>query len=78
MKKKKYDRPFVEVLTLETSNGMMAGSPGGGNGDSFDKIESGNGVPTTKPRSMKRPSGSSAWEDDSEIMDDGMGFKAYD
>ena len=32
MKKKKYDRPFVEVLTLETSNGMMAGSPGGGNG----------------------------------------------
>lgn len=57
---------------------MMAGSPGGGNGDSIDKIESGNGVPTTKPRSMKRPSGSSAWEDDSEIMDDDMGFKAYD
>lgn len=23
MKKKKYDRPFVEVLTLETSGGMM-------------------------------------------------------
>ena len=31
-----------------------------------------------KPRSMKRPSCSSAWEDDSEIMDDDMGFKAYD
>lgn len=31
-----------------------------------------------KPRSMKRPSGNSAWEDDSEIMDDDMGFKAYD
>lgn len=23
MKKKKYDRPFVEVLTLETTIGMM-------------------------------------------------------
>lgn len=23
MKKKKYDRPFVEVLTLETTRGMM-------------------------------------------------------
>ncbi len=23
MKKKKYNRPFVEVLTLETSGGMM-------------------------------------------------------
>ena len=30
MKKKKYNRPFVEVLMLETSMGMMAGSPGGG------------------------------------------------
>ena len=78
MKKKKYDRPFVEVLTLETINGMMAGSPGGGNGDSIDKIESGNSVPTTKPRSMKRPSGSSAWEDDSEIENDDMGYKSYD
>ena len=27
MKKKKYDRPFVEVLTLETSGGMMTASP---------------------------------------------------
>ena len=27
MKKKKYDRPFVEVLTLETSRGMMKASP---------------------------------------------------
>lgn len=78
MKKKKYDRPFVEVLTLETSGGMMAGSPAGGNGGTtIDPDGSGEGHPT-KPRSMKRPSGSSAWEDDSEIMDDDMGFKAYD
>lgn len=70
MKKKKYNRPFVEVLTLETSGGMM-------NQTSVDpdKVEEANPV---KPRSMKRPSGSSAWEDDSEIMDDDMGFKAYD
>ena len=27
MKKKKYDRPFVEVLMLETSMGMMAAHP---------------------------------------------------
>ncbi len=78
MKKKKYDRPFVEVLMLETSGGMMAGSPAGGNGGTtIDPDGSGEGNPT-KPRSMKRPSGSSAWEDDSEIMDDDMGFKAYD
>lgn len=70
MKKKKYNRPFVEVLMLETSGGMM-------NQTSIDpdKVEEPNPV---KPRSMKRPSGSSAWEDDSEIMDDDMGFKAYD
>lgn len=70
MKKKKYDRPFVEVLMLETSGGMMTQisvDP--------DKGEEKN---PEKPRSMKRPSGSSAWEDDSEIMDDDMGFKAYD
>ena len=51
MKKKKYDRPFVEVLTLETSNGMMAGSPGGGNGGttvSPDGSEETNGA-TDKP-----------------------------
>lgn len=60
MKKKKYDRPFVEVLTLETSNGMMAGSPGGGNGGT-----------TITP-------GGSAWEDDSEIENDDMGYKSYD
>lgn len=70
MKKKKYDRPFVEVLMLETSGGMM-------NRTSVDP-DKGVGTNPTKPRSMKRPSGSSAWEDDSEIMDDEMGFKAYD
>lgn len=57
---------------------MMAGSPAGGNGGTtINPDGSGEGNPT-KPRSMKRPSGSSAWEDDSEIMDDEMGFKAYD
>lgn len=78
MKKKKYDRPFVEVLMLETSNGLMAGSPGGGNGGT--PITPGGSVEgnPNEPRTMKRPSGSSAWEDDSEIMDDDMGFKAYD
>lgn len=78
MKKKKYDRPFVEVLMLETSGGMMAGSPGGGNGGTTitpGGSEEGN---PSKPRSMKRPSGSSAWEDDFEIMDDDMGYKSYD
>lgn len=78
MKKKKYNRPFVEVLTLETSNGMMAGSPGGGNGGTpITPGGSEEGNPS-KPRSMKRPSGSSAWEDDFEIMDDDMGYKSYD
>lgn len=78
MNKKKYNRPFVEVLTLETSNGMMAGSPGGGNGGTTITPGGSEESNPTKPRSMKRPSGSSAWEDDSEIMDDDMGFKAYD
>lgn len=78
MKKKKYDRPFVEVLTLETSNGMMAGSPGGGNGGTTVSPGGSEETNPVNPRSMKRPSGSSAWEDDSKIMDDDMGFKAYD
>ena len=78
MKKKKYDRPFGEVLTLETSNGMMAGSPGGGNGGTTVSPGGSEETNPVNPRSMKRPSGSSAWEDDSEIMDDDMGFKAYD
>ena len=78
MKKKKYDRPFVEVLTLETSNRLMAGSPGGGNGGTTVSPGGSEESNPTKPRSMKRTSGSSAWEDDSEIMDDDMGFKAYD
>lgn len=78
MKKKKYDRPFVEVLTLETSNGMMAGSPGGGNGGTTVSPGGSEETNPVKPRSMKRPSGSSVGEDDSEIMDDDMGFKAYD
>ena len=78
MKKKKYDRPFVEVLTLETSNRMMAGSPGGGNGGTTLKPGSGVEDVPEENRSMKRPASSSVWEDDSEIMDDGMGFKAYD
>ena len=70
MKKKKHNRPFVEVLMLETSGGMM-------NQTSIvpDKVEE--NYPT-KPRSMKRPSGSSAWEDDSEIENDDMGYKSYD
>lgn len=75
MKKKKYDRPFVEVLMLESTNGLMAGSGDGGTTIDPDLSVGSN---PTKPRTMKRPSGSSAWEDDSEIMDDGMGFKAYD
>lgn len=70
MKKKKYDRPFVEVLMLETTRGMM-------DNVSIDP-DKGEEVNPNEPRSMKRPSGSSAWEDDSEIMDDDMGFKAYD
>ena len=78
MKKKKYDRPFVEVLTLETSMGMMAGSPGGGNGGTTVSPGGSEETNPVNPRSMKRPSGSSAWEDKSEIMDDDMGFKAYD
>lgn len=55
MKKKKYDRPFVEVLTLETSGGMM-------NRTSTDK-----GKPENpgEVHSMKRPGPSySDWEDD--------------
>lgn len=59
MKKKKYNRPFVEVLMLETSGGMMInfsiqnGHPGG-------------------LHSMKRPGPSSSnWEDDlDEAVDD--------
>lgn len=70
MKKKKYDRPFVEVLMLETTRGMM-------DNVSIDP-DKGEEVNPNEPRSMKRPSGSSAWEDDSEIMDDNTGFKAYD
>lgn len=70
MKKKKYDRPFVEVLTLETSGGMM-------NRTSIDP-DKGEETNPVKPRSMKRPSGSSAWEDDSEIENDDMGYKSYD
>lgn len=70
MKKKKYDQPFVEVLMLETTRGMM-------DNVSIDP-DKGEEVNPNEPRSMKRPSGSSAWEDDSEIMDDDMGFKAYD
>lgn len=70
MKKKKYDRPFVEVLMLETSGGMM-------NQTSIDPDKVEENYPT-KPRSMKRPSGSSAWEDDSEIENDDMGYKSYD
>ena len=70
MKKKKYDRPFVEVLMLETTRGMM-------DNVSVDPDKGGE-VNPNEPRSMKRPSGSSAWEDDSEIMDDDMAFKAYD
>ena len=78
MKKKKYNRPFVEVLTLETSNGMMAGSPGGGNGGTTVSPDGSEETNPVNPRSMKRPSGCSAWEYNSEIMDDDMGFKAYD
>lgn len=46
MKKKKYDRPFVEVLTLETTRGMM-----------FD-LSKGDGNPG-EVHSMKRPGPSS-------------------
>ena len=59
MKKKKYDRPFVEVLTLETTRGMM-----------FD-LSKGDGTPG-EVHSMKRPgTNSSKWEDDlDEAVDD--------
>lgn len=59
MKKKKYDRPFVEVLMLETTRGMM-----------FDlsKVEGNPG----EAHSMKRPGPSSPnWDDDlEEAVDD--------
>lgn len=55
MKKKKYDRPFVEVLMLETTRGMM------------DTTSTDKGKPG-KPgviQSMKRPGPSSTnWDDD--------------
>ena len=52
MKKKKYNRPFVEVLMLETSGGMM-----------FD-LSKGEGNPG-ELHSMKRPGPSSSnWDDD--------------
>lgn len=56
----------------------MAGSPGGGNGGTTFKPGGSEENYPTKPRSMKRPSGSSAWEDDSEIENDDMGYKSYD
>lgn len=62
MKKKKYDRPFVEVLMLETTRGMMTAT-------SPDKGKPGNpGV----INSMKRPgTNSSNWDDDlDEAVDD--------
>lgn len=71
MKKKKYDRPFVEVLMLETSGGMMQASPNFG-------IKPGhpdNGI----LKSKKNPTSSgSQWEEDSEIENDDMGYKSYD
>ncbi len=59
MNKKKYNRPFVEVLTLETTRGMM-----------FD-LSKGDGNPG-EVHSMKRPGPSSSnWEDDlDEAVDD--------
>ena len=62
MKKKKYNRPFVEVLMLETSGGMM-------NRTSVDK---GNSENPPVINSMKRPgTNSSKWEDDlDEAVDD--------
>lgn len=57
MKKKKYDRPFVEVLTLETSGGMM---------DNTSVVKGDKGNPP-KVNSMKRPGPNSAtWDDDME------------
>lgn len=71
MKKKKYDRPFVEVLMLETSGGMMKASP------NFEITE---GHPNGGILKSKKNStlGDSQWEDDSEIEDDDMGYKSYD
>ena len=62
MKKRKYDRPFVEVLMLETTRGMM-------DNVSVDKGNSGN---PDEFHSMKRPGPSSPnWEDDlDESVDD--------
>lgn len=59
MKKKKYDRPFVEVLMLETTRGMMF------------NLSKGEGNPG-ELHSMKRPGPSSSnWEDDlDEAVDD--------
>lgn len=59
MKKKKYNRPFVEVLMLETTRGMM-----------FD-LSKGEGNPGVV-NSMKRPDPSSSnWDDDlDEAVDD--------
>lgn len=59
MKKKKYNRPFVEVLMLETTRGMMF------------KLSKGEGNPGVV-NSMKRPGPSSSnWDDDlDEAVDD--------
>lgn len=72
MKKKKYDRPFVEVLMLETSGGMMKASP---NFVITEGEHPDNGI----LKSKKNPTSSdSQWEDDSEIENDDMGYKSYD
>lgn len=71
MKKKKYDRPFVEVLMLETSGGMMKASPNFG----ITEGHLGGGILKSK---KNLTSGDSQWEDDTEIENDDMGYKSYD
>ena len=71
MKKKKYNRPFVEVLTLETSGGMMKASPNFVITDGHP----GGGILKSK---KNLTSGDSQWEDDTEIENDDMGYKSYD
>ncbi len=71
MKKKKYNRPFVEVLMLETSGGMMKASPNFG----ITEGHPGGGILKSK---KNLTSGDSQWEDDTEIENDDMGYKSYD
>ena len=73
MKKKKYDRPFVEVLTLETSGGMMKASPNFEINLVAVLLLSNVIVAETKKYINNLDA-----KDDTEIENDDMGYKSYD